>query len=160
MRSVQTSKGTPCMELLSVHLSVCYLNRWDRAPFNSALENLTKKKKSARSHFQPYWFAWLQTIHLRIWFSTDTTVDQVSVKFFVTSCSLYELASRKLHRTAKNAVMQYTLSSLVLSFTGFFLFFHGGFNPVLRFCRYIGISNYVSVVQYLLLPLEAVCTSC
>jgi hypothetical protein len=82
----------------------------------------------------------------------------VSVKFFVTSCSVYELASVKLHRTANNAVMQYTLSSLVLS-TGFFLFFHGGFSPVLRFCRYNGISNYFTVVTYLL-PLEAVCTLC
>lgn len=35
------------MELMSVHLSVCYLNRWDRPPppFNSALENDTGKKK-------------------------------------------------------------------------------------------------------------------
>ena len=55
------------------------------------------------------------------------------MKFFVTSCSMYKLAAVKLHRTAKNAVMQYTLSSLVLYFTGFFLFFHGGFNPFLRF---------------------------
>jgi hypothetical protein len=30
----------------------------------------------------------------------------------------------------------------------------------LRFCRYIGISNYFSVVTYLRLPLEAECTSC
>ena len=64
----------------------------------------------------------------------------MSVKFFVTSCSVYELASVKLHRTAKNAVMKYMLSSLVLSFTGFCLFFHGGSNPVFRFCRYIGNS--------------------
>jgi len=45
MRSVQTSRGTPRVELLSVHLSVSYLNRWDRPPLNSALGNLTKKKK-------------------------------------------------------------------------------------------------------------------
>lgn len=59
MCSVQTSKGTPCVEPMSVHQPVCYLNRQDRPPFQFGIGEFKKKGGGANPvHiFGHIWYA-------------------------------------------------------------------------------------------------------